>query len=233
MKVASRVRLVVLDVDDTLYPEYSYVESGYAAVAAFLSGKCGASMEALYQQLVTHYRSRGRKGAFDAVLEQHGLATPIFLAAALHVYRTHVPGISLFPDVMPFIERLDETGIKSAILTDGKSCVQHAKIDALDLASKVNFVLCTDDLNDGCGKPSPIPFQIVLERLEVAPNEAVYIADDERKDFAGPNELGMHSIKLDRKLPYPLAANVAYPSTHRAGSTVYNLDEAWRILEKL
>lgn len=234
MRYADRdpLRAVILDLDDTLYPEHEFLTGGYRAVAEFLAARTGLTDQGLFDELMAHYRVHGRKGAFDGVLDKHGLASPILVAAALHAYRTHGPHLSPFPDVAPFLNRVAAAGLKSAILTDGKSCVQRAKLKALELEGRVDFVLCTDDLDPGCAKPSPMPFQIVLERFKITPGEAVYVADDESKDFLAPNRLGMDSVRISRRLPHPLAVAGAYPATHRARAEAADLDQVWRMLQQ-
>ncbi|MCE5262359.1 MAG: HAD family hydrolase [Deltaproteobacteria bacterium] len=45
-------------------------------------------------------------------------------------------------------------------------------------------------------KPDPLPFRLCLERLGIAPDEAVYVGDDWRIDVCGSQAVGMHPIWL-------------------------------------
>jgi FMN phosphatase YigB (HAD superfamily) len=47
-------------------------------------------------------------------------------------------------------------------------------------------------------KPSVVPFKDALAGLGLSPSEALYIGDDARTDFVGPNSLGMLTIQIKR-----------------------------------
>jgi len=45
-------------------------------------------------------------------------------------------------------------------------------------------------------KPDPLPFRLCLDRLGIAPNDAVYVGDDWRIDVCGSEAAGMHPVWL-------------------------------------
>jgi HAD superfamily hydrolase (TIGR01549 family) len=45
-------------------------------------------------------------------------------------------------------------------------------------------------------KPDPLPFRLCLEKLGIAPGEAVYVGDDWRIDVCGSEAAGMHPVWL-------------------------------------
>jgi HAD superfamily hydrolase (TIGR01549 family) len=45
-------------------------------------------------------------------------------------------------------------------------------------------------------KPDPQPFRVCLEKLRLAPSEAVYVGDDWRIDVCGARDAGLHPIWL-------------------------------------
>jgi putative hydrolase of the HAD superfamily len=61
------------------------------------------------------------------------------------------------------------------------------------------MIVCTDELGKEYWKPSVVPFKVALEWLGISPAEAVYIGDDARTDFVGPNSLGMLTIQIKRR----------------------------------
>jgi putative hydrolase of the HAD superfamily len=92
---------------------------------------------------------------------------------------------------------LREKGISLGIITDGLALVQRNKLNALQLDSMVDVIICTDAMGREYWKPSEIPFLAALESLGgVSPRDAVYVADDVKKDFIAPRELGMSSIRI-------------------------------------
>jgi len=217
---------VLLDLDDTLYPERDYVVSGLRAVSEFLASRTGLGMErdqvALRLQALL---DEGRERLFDRMLGQLGIDDPSLLSTLVHVYRSHRPAISLCSDVLPFLGRLREAGVRLGIVTDGKGLVQRNKIETLALAQQVDAIICTDDLLAGCSKPSTVPFEIALRYLQVSPEEAVYVGDDLSKDFIGPRRLGMRTIRIDRGFPHPLQPRTDFPDNHQADAVCRNMLE--------
>ncbi len=45
-------------------------------------------------------------------------------------------------------------------------------------------------------KPDRVPFRLCLERLDIVPDEAVYVGDDWRIDICGARETGIHPVWL-------------------------------------
>jgi putative hydrolase of the HAD superfamily len=76
--------------------------------------------------------------------------------------------------------------------------VQRRKITALGLNELFDALICTDELGQEFWKPSPIPFKVALALLGMCPSESVYVGNDPAKDFGGPNEIGMVTIRVDR-----------------------------------
>jgi FMN phosphatase YigB (HAD superfamily) len=120
-----------------------------------------------------------------------------------------------------------------ALVTDGKATVQRNKISALALESWLDAVICTDDLLDGATKPSPRPFEVAANRLQTTPTHAAYVGDDTSKDFLGPRALGMRTVRLDRRLPFPLQSCHDFPTAYLPHVTFANLDDAatWLLAE--
>src|SRR5262245_11774997 len=75
---SSVIRAVLLDLDDTLYPELDFVRSAMAAVAEAISARCGvaatSARAALDQALRTHGRGKTIDLALDALGVAHGAA---------------------------------------------------------------------------------------------------------------------------------------------------------------
>lgn len=93
------------------------------------------------------------------------------------------------------LELLDH--VKVGVVTDGPLVMQEAKVAALGLRERGLEVVCTDSLGGReTWKPSPIGLVEVLRRLDVAPDRAVYIADNPHKDFLATARAGVHSIRL-------------------------------------
>ena len=65
------IKAIIFDLDDTLYPEYEYVKSGFLTVSSLLKEKFG--IEDGYEKLLAAF-AHDTKNVFDAVLQEENVA---------------------------------------------------------------------------------------------------------------------------------------------------------------
>jgi len=190
---------VIFDLDDTLYDEVDYCRSGFAAVANLLNQSPGSPpQERLFEAFWTQFTSGNRTKTFNAALEDVGIACQSRLIQDLvTVYRNHSPAISLPADSREVLEQLSRK-YTLALLTDGFLPAQQLKVEALGIEKYFESIIYTEQLGREHWKPSPVGFEKLLENLGARPETAVYVADNEKKDFVAPNRLGIVSIQLVR-----------------------------------
>jgi len=178
---------VIFDLDDTLYSEKDYVRSGYAAVAnAF------PQIPLMAQKLWEAFEQKFP--AIDVVLEAEGIASAENKQRALGIYRNHMPLIAPYPGIHELLQRLQGKK-KLGIITDGRPEGQWAKIEALNIRQYFQKIIVTDELGGvAFRKPNEMAFRLMQEHLGVAFENMVYIGDNTKKDFIGPQKLGMQAI---------------------------------------
>jgi len=218
------MRAVIFDLDNTLYPEASYVESGFRAVGEFLRDRFGVDMETSMSIMAGIMEKERRGKVFDVLLGRLHMeeVDPWLL---IWLYRAHEPRIELFPEALAALEAARVAGCKVGVLTDGLSSVQCRKLQALGLAGHVDVAMMTGELGLDCEKPSTKGFELLLAALDVDPHEAAYIGDDPGKDFIAPNTLGMSSIMVRRPLRWPFGGE-APDSQYEAKHSVEDLMQA-------
>lgn len=189
----SRWRAIIFDLDDTLYDERQYVLSGFYAVARWAQAELGLPVAESYADLAGLYAGGVRGSTFDQWLAARGLPAAELTPRLVAAYREHEPQLLPFPEAPALLARL-RAGHRLGLVSDGYLAVQRRKLAALGLAPLLDAVVFSDELGRACWKPSPAPFEEVCRRLGVAPVEAVYVADNPAKDFAGPRRIGMASI---------------------------------------
>lgn len=69
-----------------------------------------------------------------------------------------------------------------------------ALLDGLGLAPLLDVVIRPADA--GAAKPAARIFHAALERLQVAPNDALYVGDDEEDDVRGATAAGLHAVNV-------------------------------------
>jgi putative hydrolase of the HAD superfamily len=228
-----RWRAVVLDLDDTLYPEAMYVRSGFRAVAARAQETLGVPAGEAEAELVALFEAGVRGDTFDRWLAARGLGGAAAVGDLVAAYRAHAPEIAPFPDAGGLLRRLDADGSAVGLLSDGDPAVQGGKLDALGLRDAFDAVVITGGLGPDAGKPDPRGFEEVLRQLGGAPpRQAVYVSDNPVKDFVGARRVGMRSIRVRRPGGIYAALEPATPE-HAPDAEVPGLEGVVRALEEL
>ncbi len=159
-----------------------------------MSDHCQLDGEKVFDLLWNMFRDGHRGNLFDRLVGSFA-ASDISVGDLIAVYRQHIPNIKPFDGIGPLLKSL--TNIKKlGLLSDGYLEVQKKKLDALGLAEYFDAVVFSDELGRDYWKPNVVPYKKILKRLNVHPNEAVYVADNPEKDFKGPNRLGMDTIRI-------------------------------------
>ena len=193
-----RLRAVVFDLDDTLYPEADYVRSGFGAVAEWAAARLRTASANTRAELEALFSEGARGDTFDRWLAGRGVTDATLVREMVDVYRGHTPAITPFPEARALLERLGRR-YALGLLTDGEVEVQRAKLDALGLRDCFAAVLFGGELGRDAWKPSPRGLRALLERMGgVPPAEAVYVADNPAKDFAAARAAGMRSLRVRR-----------------------------------
>lgn len=177
-------KVVVFDLDDTLYKEVDYVRSGLMAVAHHLGDD---SLLALMLKA----RSKGMN-AFEAVKEQRSDAE---IDKMIEIYRNHKPQISLPRGTTLTLDYL-HSKYTLALVTDGRSVGQRNKIEALALERYFapEDIIISEEF--GSDKHSAANFK-AIEKNHPGAEFYFYIGDNPEKDFYQPNLLGWHTIMLE------------------------------------
>ena len=225
------MKALLFDLDDTLYPEKGFVYSGFKAVSRNLAGRLRINEASLYQKLVEVFEEGIRGKIFDVALCRIGVVpSEEILAEMVDIYRTHIPEIETYPDVLSFLPRFGKR-YRLGLITDGYAEVQRGKIKALGIERFFDTLLFSDDLSQGNWKPSSLPYQLALEKLGISPKEAICIGDNPFKDFIGAKELGLVTVRLRREgAEYE---KVSLDGFHEADIEVRTLEELNAVLAKI
>jgi putative hydrolase of the HAD superfamily len=200
-------RLVVFDLDDTLYLERDFVRGGFRAVEDYLRRERG--VRGFFRAAWRRFTAGERAFIFDRVLEDKGVsAGPGLIRKLLSVYRAHRPRLRLCADARRFLERPPK-GVELAVITDGRLPVQRGKVRALGLDKLVGEIVITGRWGPRYAKPHPRAFRLLERRFRRPGSECLYIGDNPAKDFQAPRARGWTAVRLRR--PAGLHAGAGFP----------------------
>jgi len=189
-------RVVVFDLDDTLFPERDYVRSGLAAAGEWVWRAYGRADFAETAWALFAAGVRGR--LFDAALERLGLpADPAAIAALVDVYRHHRPAITLFADADRALRALAGRA-RLAIVSDGPLASQKRKVKVLGLEDRFDPIVLTDRWGRAFWKPHERAFREVERVTDCDGAACAYVGDNPRKDFVAPRALGWRTVRVRR-----------------------------------
>ena len=121
-----------------------------------------------------------------------------------------------YPDARPAVERLEEAGVASAVLTNGGPEQTRALLDAAGLAERVWHVVSVEEVR--AYKPHPAPYRCVLELLDLPPERVTLVAAH-GWDVLGARAAGLHAVWIDRvehRWPFPSPEPARAPDLERA-----------------
>lgn len=191
-------KVIACDFDDTLAPEIEFVESGFNAVAGFFAAEYGVDAQLARAAFWRAFKV-SHKSVFDRAAVELGLEIPqSAIARAVDVYRNHKPSLSYYGDVRPFLARIAQRGLKTAIITDGFAPTQRNKIMAVGAEKDFCKIIYTGELGAGFAKPSPKSFEMLARYFGAELGEIVYIGDNVHKDFAFAAEIPVKTFRIIR-----------------------------------
>tara|TARA_B100001939_G_scaffold306055_1_gene285373 strand:- start:763 stop:1449 length:687 start_codon:yes stop_codon:yes gene_type:complete len=185
--------ILIFDLDDTLYPELTYVQSGFTAVANGLMKLYGWDPNETFSFMQNVLFTMGRGAVFDTLLEFHGVLTKKAVRNCVSLYRQHNPNIKLSVESEVFLSRWPT---KPYLVTDGNKIVQAKKIEALGLRPRLKKAYITHRYGVACAKPSLHCFELIRRGESCEWPDLIYVGDNPAKDFVSLNSLGAKTIRV-------------------------------------
>jgi HAD superfamily hydrolase (TIGR01549 family) len=110
-----------------------------------------------------------------------------------------IPGVRAFDDSLEVLKVIQAAGIKTGLITNAAlpMWMRDAELQAVGLLDHLDVRLTAGDV--GKLKPHPQPFRVAMQRLGVAPSEAVFVGDRVQDDVAGAQLAGMRAIWVRRE----------------------------------
>ena len=192
--MTQKSRVVVFDLDDTLYKEQDYLQSSYREIAGKIESQY--ALKGVFDRMLRWWQEG--ENVFQRLIGYCQQSTfnsqpSLTLDNLLAIYRSHVPAIRLDEETKCLLDRLYQYAVLG-LITDGRSLTQRHKIEALGLSAYMDErdILISEEM--GFEKPSKAAYRHFMERY---PSYTYYyIGDNPAKDFVAPNHLGWTTVCL-------------------------------------
>lgn len=180
-------KVVIFDLDDTLYKEVDFLKSAYREIADLAEKEYGC--QDVYDKMITWWKAG--ENVFEHLISAYRL--DFSTNELLEIYRKHFPQICLDEETRNVMIQLRKT-CKMGIVSDGRSLTQRNKINALGLTEYFDWpdIYISDEV--GHLKTAPYSFEKIMERYPDC--EYMYVGDNPAKDFLVPNRLGWITVCL-------------------------------------
>lgn len=176
----------IFDLDDTLYPEITYLESAYRHIATHLTPHL---QKDLYNDMITRYHAK--ENVFEWLIHTYAHLYPsISMPFLLQLYREHEPSIKLSSDTRAFLDALKAHRIPMGLITNGRSLTQRNKLKALQLTDYFQDIIISEEF--GSEKPDERNYLYFENRYPG--QDFWFVGDNTSKDFAVPFQLKWHTI---------------------------------------
>ena len=208
-----RPKAIIVDLDDTVL-DSGDPKVSWRQVCAEFAGGLGIMPGRLFDALNdatdwfwdNHLRARedrldhvaARRVIFTRALLSLGLKDPepaTVDAMAKRYTALRDEAVEPFPGAVAALERLRESGIRLALLTNGSAEKQWGKIRQFGLQRYFDHIQVEGDV--GFGKPDEQAFRHALAALDARPQETWMVGDNLLADIAGAQRVGIHAIWID------------------------------------
>jgi haloacid dehalogenase superfamily, subfamily IA, variant 3 with third motif having DD or ED/haloacid dehalogenase superfamily, subfamily IA, variant 1 with third motif having Dx(3-4)D or Dx(3-4)E len=218
-------RVVLFDLDDTLFAHRASVSAGLVAHVRALGrpyrlddpdGEAAAwhaIEERHYHAYLAgelDYDGQRRARARDYAA-RHGVALDDIGATVWFdsFFEHYLDSWALHDDALPCLDALDDAlpGVRFGMITNGDEAHQRRKVERLGLDARFEHVVASSTV--GVAKPDPRIFRAACALFDVAPSQAVYVGDRLGTDAVGAARAGLTGVWLDRAEPTAEHADAA------------------------
>jgi putative hydrolase of the HAD superfamily len=100
-----------------------------------------------------------------------------------------------FDDSIPTLKLLKKQGFKLGLISNIDRKIDET-YQSLGFLEFLDFSITSHEI--GCDKPDPRIFMAALEKVNVTPDEAIYIGDQYNMDVVGARNAGIRPLLIDR-----------------------------------
>ena len=197
-------KALIIDLDNTLYDYTAADKVAFAKLVEAGAKELNVSKELFIENYLkardtVQERHRRRASSHNRMLYAQMTAellgkSPMPVALTLYeaYWSAFFSSMTLFDGVEDALTRLKEKGVKLAICTDMLARVQFQKIRALGISKYFDAIVTSEEAR--AEKPSAVPVQMLLDKLEMRTRDVAFIGDGYERDVLGAKYSGLTPI---------------------------------------
>ncbi len=188
------IKAVIFDLDNTLVDFMKMKRIAVeAAIYAMIDSGLPLTQEQAAKGIDEVYKEQGieYQQVFDEFLTKVlGSINHKILSAGIVAYRrAREANLIPYTHVYATLNQLLKMGMKLGVLSDAPGREAWLRLAYLNFHHIFDVVLTYDET--GVRKPSPVPFNMMLAKLDVKPGEAIMVGDWEERDIKGAASVGI------------------------------------------
>ena len=170
-------KALVLDLDNTIYPEKDYLFQVYYLIGEFIEFQEGVPHDQVTKFLIDEFMVKGRDHIFDKMIVHFNLPET-YLENCFRLLRTAKLPLPLliFEDMLLRLQEASEAGLRLFVLTNGNPEQQLNKIKHLEWHGLDQHIKCYF-CNEIAPKPAPDAMLKLLADHQLAPSEVLFLGD--------------------------------------------------------
>jgi phosphoglycolate phosphatase-like HAD superfamily hydrolase len=219
LNIFQNYKVVLFDLDDTLYQEIEYLKAAFHAIGQFFEKEYALNALQIEDFLITIFTKQGRKNLFNQCFKHFeleinakkrkstdlfrdhrkgALVENIFVEQCLNILRTVElrEKIRFYPFVYEVIPKLLKQGKQIFIITNGnvlqqENKLKHLEWNGMDVSITVVFA------NQFAPKPSPKVFTDFLEPNFNLKNKSILFVGNAETDAEFSSNIGVDFLHVD------------------------------------
>ncbi len=131
------------------------------------------------------------------VLNHLGIEENAELVTAVHSKWNNAYSFTLYPETKDVLMELQQRGLKLGLISTAYEEDIHFYLEKTGL-EKTTFDIIVGVDTAECMKPHPDIFKYAIKRLNVKPEETIFVGDRVEVDYKGAENAGMYALLVDR-----------------------------------
>lgn len=131
------------------------------------------------------------------VLKHLGIEENVELAKTVQSKFYDFVDCTLYPEVKDVLMEFQQRGLKLGLISTAYEEEIHLVLEKADL-EKATFDIIVGVDAAQCMKPHPDIFKYAIKKLDVKPEETIFVGDNVEADYEGAENAGLHPLLIDR-----------------------------------